>query len=733
MVTVTLKHIANIKGDPGDRGPAGTFASVGITTIAAGEPARVVLSGPETAKHAQFFLPRGLPGVNGEVTDETLAVFVGSEDTETYAAVAAAAARVGIYALPAPLVSGASGATNRSTLQATVNLASSLGLGVLIPAGTFDIAGTVTLPAGMRVMGYSRDTSILRQTSKPSPILTVPANTQNVQISDLGFLGAGLDMTGTGSVKAYQEYVAIRAFLGTHGLTVRNIRVTDLYGGVFIRDVTDVTTTPTRIQRVEVDNVEASGVWSAVHGGPFLSPRITNIRGTYKLATTSDSLDVTHKPHLVYINTSNTSQGGTSNQMDPAWRTNGGLIDNIQALGGPESGAAAVTIKHTTGMQIGSIEAYDCPGILDLQYLRDVTIESAVSINDKYPSSGTESGAGSISMFTQCHNVVVKNAVIRYAQMHHGAALSIQNLCVRSGVERLQIVANRLLATSTIYEALIAGTLNGVGWLEAVNDGAPVSTAVVRFIGTGARGYVNGMRVSSGWRGKVRVEAAHSLTTIAFDPFLNVPDREIADAYIVSDASGTARLRDLGVGQKEPVGFTDAFTRTNENISVTATDNLKPWTVTGGNPSNWFTVAGMATNGPSTAWTFLTADAAATAGVLDGRIGDPGNRQGGLIGWFTDADNYLAVDLQTGTGDNRVRLRANIGGTSTVLATAEAAVAATSKLSLVIIGNQAAVRIDDTAVIPLTTVTGLTPTTRFGLYGRSTSGTRPTWDGIAFT
>lgn len=78
--------IANLKGEAGpkgEKGDTGTFVSASAVTVAAGEPARVEILGPEGAKHAKFSVPRGLPGVNAVPSDEFIASVVGAPDSET--------------------------------------------------------------------------------------------------------------------------------------------------------------------------------------------------------------------------------------------------------------------------------------------------------------------------------------------------------------------------------------------------------------------------------------------------------------------------------------------------------------------------------------------------------------------------------------------------------------------------------------------------------------------------
>lgn len=88
-MSVRFIPLANINGKGGERGPqgpAGTFASASGHTLPAGENATVETSGPETAKHLEIGVPRGLPGTNALANDEAFATYIAATDTETRAA-----------------------------------------------------------------------------------------------------------------------------------------------------------------------------------------------------------------------------------------------------------------------------------------------------------------------------------------------------------------------------------------------------------------------------------------------------------------------------------------------------------------------------------------------------------------------------------------------------------------------------------------------------------------------
>lgn len=122
-VEVSYRKIANLKGD---RGPAGTFASVTAETIAATEPATAELSGPDDQKSLHLRVPRGLPGTNGALNDDAIAAAVQAADSKARGAMNSVFGR--------PDVSWPAGLVAAFTFQE--------------PAG----ANTVTSDAGMRAV-----------------------------------------------------------------------------------------------------------------------------------------------------------------------------------------------------------------------------------------------------------------------------------------------------------------------------------------------------------------------------------------------------------------------------------------------------------------------------------------------------------------------------------------------------------------------------------------------------
>lgn len=79
---VTL--VTNIKGDTG---PAGTFADVTATEVAAGSDITPTITGPEDARVLHLRIPAGLPGPGGVPADEAVAAYLASATSDTRAAV----------------------------------------------------------------------------------------------------------------------------------------------------------------------------------------------------------------------------------------------------------------------------------------------------------------------------------------------------------------------------------------------------------------------------------------------------------------------------------------------------------------------------------------------------------------------------------------------------------------------------------------------------------------------
>lgn len=86
MVNADLRHISTLKGDrgaPGQKGDTGTFAQVAAHAIPADQQARAVASGPQDARRLDLYVPRGLSGSGALATDEAVAEYLASRDSES--------------------------------------------------------------------------------------------------------------------------------------------------------------------------------------------------------------------------------------------------------------------------------------------------------------------------------------------------------------------------------------------------------------------------------------------------------------------------------------------------------------------------------------------------------------------------------------------------------------------------------------------------------------------------
>ena len=72
--------LANLRGTKGD---TGTITDAEVVMIPAGAEPSVVMSGPESARKATFFIPRGLPGVNAVPADAAVADYATGSGTAT--------------------------------------------------------------------------------------------------------------------------------------------------------------------------------------------------------------------------------------------------------------------------------------------------------------------------------------------------------------------------------------------------------------------------------------------------------------------------------------------------------------------------------------------------------------------------------------------------------------------------------------------------------------------------
>ncbi|WP_394254695.1 right-handed parallel beta-helix repeat-containing protein [Pseudoclavibacter helvolus] len=96
------KKVTNVRGKAGKdgtngkQGPPGTYAAAEAFTVPASENARVEMFGPETAKGARFFVPRGLPAEGALDNDQIMAGRILAGDTLTNAAFRSLLGQLGV-------------------------------------------------------------------------------------------------------------------------------------------------------------------------------------------------------------------------------------------------------------------------------------------------------------------------------------------------------------------------------------------------------------------------------------------------------------------------------------------------------------------------------------------------------------------------------------------------------------------------------------------------------------
>lgn len=156
------------KGDKGDKGATGTFASASAIALAAEQAATVEMSGSEYARHIQFGIPRGLPGLNAVPTDQAIATLLSAADTASRAAadqtIAAWAAKNSVYATDhgVKAVQSGLGANAGVIIQALMDAISAAGGGVLyLPPGRIRIDQRLIPRSNVAIVGAGKEATKL--------------------------------------------------------------------------------------------------------------------------------------------------------------------------------------------------------------------------------------------------------------------------------------------------------------------------------------------------------------------------------------------------------------------------------------------------------------------------------------------------------------------------------------------------------------------------------------------
>jgi len=636
---------------------------------------------------------------------------------------------------------GADATANRMSLQAAVNTAIAAGADLLLQVvGTCDLDGTVNVTGKIRIFGLGRGVTTLHQITKPLPTFYVTG--QDVTFED--FTGSGDGPSFTMSVATFQNYNVIRIERGAHGFTARRLGFKNHYIGLMFRNypndpLTGVTVAPVRTARVVVEDIVVDGVWSALHGGPFDSPHIDNIRGRYVNAT-GHADTAGHAPHLVYINAPNPADGNRTE----AYYTRGGTITNLSAWDGPDYVGAAFSFKYMRGSQIDNLSARNCRGIIELMGMEDCSFGIVNSTDDKYPATGADSTRAAVSFNTSTRTKIEKLSV-NFAATDHGRALRFENGSDDNEVENLTVVERGTLARNTGnpngdigFAVHLQGNRNTVKNADITNLGAAKWCAFL-VTGTGSKGRTINPKINgAGYDAHIRVDISHLDALVDYDPINLTLDRTIATARLAITAGARTVVRDRSLGQTLPAGFLDEFSRGVTVNGLATTDDGKTWVYRDsgnpGNPASWqATAGGVADYVGAAPRAIAMADGVAASGTLKTTIGAmPTGNAAGLAARATDWSNYIGLGFNYGNGDGKLNLFKRVDGVlTTIIQSAAPVLAAGSVVELVLAGTSVSAKVDGVQVIAPQTITEFATITTHGLLHNSAE-TALTWQRVEF-
>jgi hypothetical protein len=633
---------------------------------------------------------------------------------------------------------GTNAATNRTSLQTAVTAAIASGSDLLINyAGTFDIDGTVNVTGKVRIFGLGRGVTTVHQITKPLPTFYITG--QDVTFED--FTGSGDGPSFTMSVATFQNYNVIRVERGAHGFAARRMGFTNHYIGILFRNypndpLTGVTVAPVRTERVVIEDLTGKDVWCVLHGGPFDSPSITNIRGN-TVPATGHADTAGHAPHLVYINAPTPADGIYTD----AYYTRGGTISDLNAWDGPDYVGAAFSFKFMRGSQIDALTARNYRGVIETQGLEDCTFGLVNSTEDKYPATGTDATRASVSLNTTKRTKIAK-LTVNFAAVDHGKALRFENGSDDNEVENLTVVERGTVARNTgsvSFAVYLQGNRNTVKNADITNLGL-VKWCAFSVAGTGSKGRIINPKINGiGYEAHIRVDVAHLDAVIDYDPIYLVLDRTITSSQLVITAGARTIVRDRSIGQTLPAGFVDEFERGVTVNGLVATDGGKTWRYRDsgageGSAASWqVTSGGVADYVGAGARAIAMVDGISANGSLKTTIGTmPTGTAAGLAARVTDWNNYIGLEFNFGAGDGKLVLVKRVAGTRTsVFTTAAAVIAADSVVELVLNGTSVSAKVNGVEVIAPQTIADFATVTMHGLLHNSAE-TAITWKRIEF-
>lgn len=622
------------------------------------------------------------------------------------------------------------GEQNRSALLDAAEYASTRGMDLYLPAldsssAFFLIAGTVDVPAGVRVFGAGSTLTRLKQIRKPMPIFGI--SSPGVTIEDVGLYGEGLDMTGHAT---FNTYAGIKVHPTAHRLTVRRIYAQDIWAGVLIRDDISGAAPPARISGARIEDVLVKDVWCGVAGGPYLDGYITGVRGSYRKAYGS-GVDTGQPPHLIYLYTGRIGSDAPS-IWDDAWRTKGMKVTDCQAWDATNNGEAFV-FKHIDGLDAANLSARNCQGVLEVLGCADGTIRGVISLDDRYPSSGEDSSNAAAWVKTS-RRIILENISVSFQAIQHGAGIYLEGDAHDSVARRVAIVSRRPSTNTDARDVILSGYRNSIEQPVLTNLGATAGVGI-RIVGTGEEGRVVDPRIGDGYIDKIRNEFNHAAAFIDYDPAMVRADRGVSSSTGLRIMNGVFPLvRDRSVGQAIPPGFVDLFQRADV-IGLAATDDGKPWLVSDvtTNSSTWAISGGAAKYNGGSIRSLAIADAGAADGTLRAVIGNVSTHVGGIAARVQDARNHIALLFRVGGADFRLYLVKVVGGTTTAIATSAAGQVSAdgSLVEMVLAGTSVSVKLDGAEVIAPQEVEDFATLTKHGLRGDS-ADTSVTWSEVSF-
>jgi len=442
------------------------------------------------------------------------------------------------------LTEAGSAAANLAALQAAVNAGVTAQRNVSIPPGGFDIGGTITVPApgGIAIYGQGRNKTTLHQTIKPNAVFDVTG--PSVDISDIEFVGDGLDMSGMGTPINYARYVGVWLDDGSSGSSVSRVRGVGLHRVVRVDPGSGYTPAQRpNISNVTIADVESDRCWAGVTGCGMTDCVITGVRGTYLKAFSTDGTDTGQPPHLIYI----------IDRLDPDLRAN----FNVQVsdcMAWDSVLGKAYSIKGMTGGAASNMYARNCAGLIDLFALTDWFAAGLYSVDDSYPQA---EAYGSITVAGASERVTVDGAQVRFAAVDHGPGYYIQEAtdCIGRDIE---VVGNRLTDQLTANSGRLfdlKATRNQLVNPVASNIGAGALYAGIQTAATGDTTRIANPITRGNLRHGVNINAIAD-AVVEYDPLLLGFNSGLAGARAVQIQSNVVRpvIRPRG---KSPAGLAD--------------------------------------------------------------------------------------------------------------------------------------------------------------------------------